>query len=198
MGHPILTPCDTRHCALFPQKPSMEGYPRGTFHANQHHHRTIPHQECRADPLDDAPGARIAPTRSSLQLVPASRRRCAHRSAHRLRHRRHVDQSMGGRDAGRRKLRRQPQLRSLSRVHPGHLRLPACDSDAPGPRRRAHPVQHGVPQGRRHPQQHALRHHPRQYRIRRGRGGGLPIAEARHPQHGIPSKAIWMWRRWRS
>ena len=44
--------------------------------------------------------------------------------------------------------------------------------DAPGTRRRAHPVQRDVQEGRRRPQQHALRHHARQHRVCRRRGGG--------------------------
>jgi hypothetical protein len=53
-------------------------------------------------------------------------------------------QAVGGHHGGRRELRRQPQLRSLSRLGPGHLRLQARDSHPSGPRRRAHSVQRGA------------------------------------------------------
>ncbi len=63
------------------------------------------------------------------------------------------------------------QLRPLSRLGAGHLRLPARDSHAPGTRRRAHPVQRDVQAGRCRSQQHALRHHARECRVCRRRGG---------------------------
>ena len=61
------------------------------------------------------------------------------------------------------------QLRSLSRFHPGHLRLQPRHPHAPGPGGGTHSVQRDVQEGRRRSQQHALRYHPRQCRVR-GRG----------------------------
>ena len=52
----------------------------------------------------------------ALQPVSAPRRRRPHRPAHRLRHRRHVHPSMGSRHGRRRELRRQQELRPLSRL----------------------------------------------------------------------------------
>ncbi len=94
--------------------------------------------------------------------------------------------AMGGHHAGRRELRRQPQLRPLSRLRPGHLRLPARDPHAPGPRGRAHPVQRGVQEGRCRSQQHALRYHARQHRIRRRRGRGSADRRSA-PARGVAS-----------
>ncbi len=54
----------------------------------------------------------------------------------------------------------------------GHFRLQARNSNTPGTRRRAHPVQRNVQEGRRGAEQHALRHHPRERGIRGGRSRG--------------------------
>ena len=58
---------------------------------------------------------------------------------------------------------------ALPRLRAGHLRLQPRHPHAPGPRRRAHPVQLHVQEGRRRPQQHAFRYHPRQRGVRRRR-----------------------------
>ena len=50
------------------------------------HHRTVPHQDRRADPHDDARGARAAAAEAALQCVRAAFRRRADRPADRLRH----------------------------------------------------------------------------------------------------------------
>ena len=51
------------------------------------------------------------------------------------------DRQWAGDDARRRGLRRQPQLLPPRGGGAGRLRLPPHGADAPGPRRRAHPVQ---------------------------------------------------------
>ena len=133
----------------------------------------------------------------NLFLLPGRRR--PDRPAHRFRHRRHVHLSVGGHHGRRRELCRQPQLRPLPRFRAGHLRLPPRDPHAPGTRRRAHPVQRDVQEGRRGAQQHAFRHHPRQHRIR-GRRSGRPAdrPKASSRRWCIRSRATWTWPRWRS
>ena len=81
---------------------------------------------------------------------------------------------------------------TTSRLRAGHLRLQPRDSHAPGPRRRTHPVQRDVQEGRRRSQQHPLRHHARQRRVRRRRSGrpadcrkrGSPELASLQRQHG--------------
>ncbi len=79
-----------------------------------------------------------------------------------------------------------------------HRRLYPRHSHAPGTRRGAHPLQRDVQAGRRGAEQHALRHHPRQCRGRRSRGG-RPAARPRRGsrRRAFPSRATWTWRRWR-
>ena len=200
-----LSFCDLPHCKCLGRAyhlPLQLEITKSSNHSitnDQDHHRALPHQERRADPLDHPRAARRTAARGALQPVPAARRRRADRPAHRLRHRRHVHRAVGGDDAGRRKLRRQPELRPLPRLRAGHLRLPARDPHPPGPRRRAHPVPRDVQEGRRGAEQHALRHHARQHRVRRRRGRG-PADPGRAPARdcGIPSRATWMSARWRS
>ena len=79
--------------------------------------------------------------RRALQPVPSPLQRRPDRSAHRLRHRRHVHAPMGRHHGRRRELRRQSAASPLSRFRSGHHRLQARHPHAPGPRRRAHPVQ---------------------------------------------------------
>ena len=70
------------------------------------------------------------------------------------------DWQWAGHDAGRRGLRRQPQLLPPGRGRPEVLRLPLRRAHPPGPRRRAHPLADPHQAGRLRARQHVLHHHP--------------------------------------
>ena len=167
-------------------------------HDLQDHHRTVPHQDGRADPADHTGRARGRAGRGRVQPVPPQGRGCAHRPAHRLGHRRDVVEPVGRHDAGRRVLRRRALVLSLRGGRPGDHRAQARDPDAPGPRRRAHPVRDRGAGGRHRAEQHPLRHDAGQHRgTQRDRAGhplpGGPAAPAR----GTRSRATSTWTRWR-
>ena len=117
-----------------------------------------------------------------------------HRPVHRLRHLGDVRLAVGRHDAGRRGLRRRPQLLPSPGVDPGRLRLPALPPRPPGARGREPPVLDccSSPAGHGDPQQHPLRHHPRQHR-----GQWRHRARPRHPRGArpagpsTPSRATW-------
>ena len=76
-----------------------------------------------------------------------------------------------GDPARRRELRRLAVVVRVPRGGPGAVPVPARHPDPPGPGGREDPVHRPRRPGQGRPQQHPLRHHPRQRRVHRRRGG---------------------------
>ena len=113
--------------------------------------RAVEDQDGRAAQDDHPRAAGRGAGGGRLQHVPAAVGRRLHRPPDGLRHVRHERPAVGRDDAGRRGLRRQPELLPPRGGDPALLRLPLHRPDPPGPRRGA-PDQPDADQARRpHP-----------------------------------------------
>ena len=147
--------------------PTSQGTPPN--HHAQNPHRTLPHQEHRAHPHDQPRRARAAARGRPPQRLQAARRGRADRLADRLRHRCHVQPTMGRDHGGRRELRRRAQLLPAGGRDPEDHRHEVLRAHPPGPRGREGAVHRRLQEGRPGAQQLPLRHHARQPRIHRCR-----------------------------
>ena len=137
------------------------------------HFKTIiePFRIKSVEPIRSSRGARSACRRlaeAGLQPLPAARRGRADRPAHRLRHRRHVRRAVGRRSC--RATSRTRARRSFYRFDATRCRTSPASSTS-SPRTRAAPPSASCStacckRGRRRPEQHPLRHDPREHRVR--------------------------------
>ena len=99
---------------------------------------------------------------------------------------------VGGDPARRRELRRLAVVVRVPRGGPGAVPVPARHPHPPGPGRREDPVQRARRAGQGRPQQHPLRHHARQRRVHRRRGGRPGHPRGRRPAGDrTRSRATW-------
>ncbi len=151
--------------------------------------RTLEGQGGRAHQDDDSRRACAGHRRGGLQHLPAALRGRLHRPADRQRHQRDERPAVGRHDAGRRGLRRQPQLLPPRSGDPAALRLPLHRPDPPGPRRRTPAVAHPDQARRLRARQHVLHHDAaapgagRRHLRRRDRARG-PRPDRREPVQG--------------